>query len=199
MEVFAKFGPFTVGLSDLRGTLAFVRSSREAGWDMRFRTEPRWHLPPLVGRLVRGSLRHPFAGEGAHFRLTVQQLGNGQSVLHRRSSVTVHESTIMRWLGNLGFTALSEFAGAVEQQEARYYETAMRGMRRTSERSARECSADEHSRIRLRRSLLAAAGAVDPVGSHLAVPSSRAAEDYLTHRHWNSTSYRTMAGCLHVF
>jgi hypothetical protein len=43
--------------------------------------------------------------------------------------VAVHESTIVRWLGNLGFTAMDDFAGRVELEEARFIAEAMRAMR----------------------------------------------------------------------
>jgi hypothetical protein len=35
----------------------------------------------------------------------------------------------VRWLGNLGFTAMDDFAGRVEQEEARFFADAMRAMR----------------------------------------------------------------------
>jgi hypothetical protein len=128
-EAYAKFGLFTVGMREVRGQFVFLSSPREVGWDMRFAEAPRWKLPPLAGRLVRGSLSRPFEGEGIHLRLSVRQLGNGQTVLHRASEMEVRESRIMRWLGNLGFTAMSDFAGVVEQQEARFLAEALRGFR----------------------------------------------------------------------
>ncbi len=130
VEAYAKFGPFTVGVSDLRGRFAFLHGRDEVGWDMRFTDEPNWHLPPLAGLFVRSALMHPFRDEGVQFRLSVQQLANGQSVVHRTSSVVVHESTIMRWLGNLGFMAMNDFAGAVEREEALFLSAAMRAMQR---------------------------------------------------------------------
>jgi len=35
----------------------------------------------------------------------------------------------MRWLGNLGFTAMDDFSGRVELDEARFVSQAMRAMR----------------------------------------------------------------------
>jgi hypothetical protein len=129
MDASVKFGPFTVGVRELRGRFVFLRSARETGWDMQFDAQPHWDLPPIAGRMVRGPLRRPFEGNGARARLSVQRLANGQSVIHRRTVVDVHESTLVRWLGNLGFTAMDDFAGRVEAEEARFLAEAMQAMR----------------------------------------------------------------------
>jgi hypothetical protein len=125
----AKLGLFTVGVQQMRGEFVFVRSADEAGWSMRFDAPPEWDLPPIAGRLVRGSLNRPFEGSGVTARLTVKRLGNGQTAIHRRTEVAVSESAIMRWLGNLGFTAMDDFAGRVELEEARFLSEAMLAMR----------------------------------------------------------------------
>ncbi len=119
-EAFAKFGPFTVGLSGVEGRMVFVNSANEMGWHMAFTKQPQWHLPPVTQRFVRAPLRRPFEGEGALFRLTALRNSAGQTVAHRVAAGTVHESTIMRWIGALGFTAMDDFAGRVEQEEARF-------------------------------------------------------------------------------
>ncbi len=129
VDASAKFGLFTVGVEQMRGRFVFVNTADEVGWDMRFSTPPSWDLPPIAGRLVRGSLSRPFQGDGVSARLTVKRLGNGQTVIHRRTDVAVSESAIMRWLGNLGFTAMDDFAGRVELEEARFLSQAMRAMR----------------------------------------------------------------------
>ena len=124
----AKFGPFTVGVRDLRGRFVFVHESNEVGWAMRFANAPAWDLPPIAGRLVRGSLDRPFAGDGAHVRLTVRRGAAGTAVIHRATDLSVRESTLLRWLGNLGFTAVDDFAGRVEAEEARFLAIALRGL-----------------------------------------------------------------------
>jgi hypothetical protein len=129
MEAAVKFGPFTVGVRDLRARFAFVRGEEQVGWTLTFDEEPEWQLPPIAGRMVRSPLRRPFQGDGASLRLTVKRLPTGQSAIHRHSMVAVHESTIVRWLGNLGFTAMDDFAGRVELEEARFIAEAMRAMR----------------------------------------------------------------------
>jgi hypothetical protein len=124
----AKFGPFTVGVRELRGRFEFVRDPGEVGWAMRFANPPTWDLPPIAGRLVRGSLDRPFAGDGAQLRLTVRRGAAGTAVIHRATDLTVRESTVLRWLGNLGFTAVDDFAGRVEAEEARFLAAALRAL-----------------------------------------------------------------------
>jgi len=123
-----RFGPFTVGVRDLRGTLAVLRSPTESGWDLRFVDPPAWDLPPIAGRLVRGPLDRPFEGDGAHVRLSLRRGAGGTTVLHRATDLVVHESTLLRWLGNLGFTAVDDFAGRVELEEAQFLATALQAL-----------------------------------------------------------------------
>lgn len=129
VDASVRFGLFTVGVRDMRGRFAFLRGADEVGWDLRFETPPTWDLPPIAGRLVRAPLNRPFRGEGLQVRLSAKRLTNGQTAIHRRSDVAVRESAVLRWLGNLGFTAMDDFAGRVELEEARFLSEAMRAMR----------------------------------------------------------------------
>jgi hypothetical protein len=129
LDAAVKVALFTVGAHAVRGDLVFVRSPQEVGWAMRFAHPPEWDLPPIAGRMVRTPLNRPFQGNGATLRLTVRRQANGQTAIHRLISFAVHESTIMRWLGNLGFTALRDFAGRVEREEARFLAEAMVALR----------------------------------------------------------------------
>ena len=118
----AKFMIFRVGVSRLIGDFAFVRRDEERGWVMHFRHEPDWHFPLAVNTLIRTSLRHPFEGEGITLRVSVRDRpGPGsQALLSRQASVSVQESAIVRWLGGLGNSAMSDFAGRAEVEENRY-------------------------------------------------------------------------------
>jgi len=129
VDASAKFGLFTVGVRDLRARFVFINTASEVGWDVRFNNPPEWDLPPIAGRLVRAPLDRPFAGDGVTMRLSARRLPNGQTVMHRRTDIAVHESAMMRWLGNLGFTAMDDFSGRVELDEARFLSQAMRAMR----------------------------------------------------------------------
>jgi len=116
----AKFMIFRVGVTKLVGDFVFIRESDERGWMMRFRREPDWHFPLAVNALIRTSLRHPFAGEGITFRVSVRDRAGSQSLLSRQAGVAVQESAIVRWLGGLGNSAMSDFAGRAEVEENRY-------------------------------------------------------------------------------
>ena len=116
----AKFMIFRVGVSRLIGDFAFVRSADERGWSMRFRHEPDWHFPLAVNTLIRTSLRHPFEGDGMTVRIAVRDASAPQSLLTREAGVAVQESAIVRWLGGLGNSAMSDFAGRAEAEENRF-------------------------------------------------------------------------------
>ncbi len=116
----AKFMIFRVGVSRLIGDFAFLRSDQERGWAVHFRHEPDWHFPLAVNTLIRTSLRHPFEGEGITLRVSVRDRSGSQALLSREASVSVQESTIVRWLGGLGNSAMSDFAGRAEAEENRY-------------------------------------------------------------------------------
>jgi hypothetical protein len=44
----------------------------------------------------------------------------GQSLVVRQASLSVQEGAIVRWLGGLGSSAMSDFAGRAEAEENRY-------------------------------------------------------------------------------
>jgi hypothetical protein len=116
----AKFMIFRVGVSRLVGDFVFVRGDDERGWMMRFRREPDWHFPLAVNNLIRTSLRHPFSGDGITVRISIRDRAAPQSLLTREAGVSVQESAIVRWLGGLGNSAMSDFAGKAEAEENRY-------------------------------------------------------------------------------
>jgi len=120
VDASAKFMIFRVGVSRLIGDFAFVRSNEERGWAMHFRHEPDWHFPLAVNHLISTSLRHPFEGEGITVRISVRDRPGSQTLLSREASVSVQESAIVRWLGGLGNSAMSDFAGRAEAEENRY-------------------------------------------------------------------------------
>ena len=120
VDLSAKFMIFRVGVSRLVGNFAFVRSNDERGWAMHFRREPDWHFPLAVNHLISTSLRHPFEGEGITVRISVRDRPGSQTLLSREASVAVQESAIVRWLGGLGNSAMSDFAGRAEAEENRY-------------------------------------------------------------------------------
>ncbi|MEQ1693053.1 MAG: hypothetical protein ABMA00_17315 [Gemmatimonas sp.] len=125
----AKISFFRVGVSNLVGTFAHRSTPTERAWDMRFTQEPEWDLPPLAEQLLHTPLRRPFEGAGVQFRIGFIRGTNGQTVLARSVVLAVRESAIMRFLGNLGFTAMSDFAGKVEEEENRFLAEAFAALR----------------------------------------------------------------------
>ncbi|MEO7522040.1 MAG: hypothetical protein ABIW79_09515 [Gemmatimonas sp.] len=129
VDALAKIGLFTVGVTKLQGDFVHVSTNSERAWAMRFTKDPEWHLPLIAERLLRSPLRRPFMGEGMLFRLGVRTGPEGATLLGRIFSVAVRESAIMRFLGNLGFTAMSDYAGTVEEEENRFIAEVFQAMR----------------------------------------------------------------------
>jgi hypothetical protein len=120
IDASAKFSIFRVGVTSLVGDVMTVRAANERGWLTRFRREPDWHFPLAVNNLIRTSLRRPFSEDGITFRVTVRDAPSAQTMILRDLRVLVQESAIVRWLGGLGSSAMSDFAGRAEAEENRY-------------------------------------------------------------------------------
>ncbi|MEP6832019.1 MAG: hypothetical protein ABJB74_01440 [Gemmatimonas sp.] len=125
----AKFGMFTVGVSDMIGSFVQVRTPTDRGWLMRFQKEPDWHLPLAAKQLLRSPLRRPFAGSGILFRVGFRNAPNWPTMMYRKFDVAVHESAIMRFLGSLGFGAMNDYSGEVEAEENRFLAEMFAAMR----------------------------------------------------------------------
>ncbi len=111
---------FNIGATGLTSEVALTHTSQSLSAQMTFRQEPHWHLPLAVSHFVRGSLRRPFEGSGAQYRVAVSSPDGNRTVLEREGDVTVQESMIMRWFGGLGAHAFREFSGPAEVQESAY-------------------------------------------------------------------------------
>lgn len=129
MDLFAKVRIFTVGATGLAADFSFVRTARERGWSMRWEREPEWHLPLAVRHFIRAPLRRPFERGGTTLRITVRDEDAGPTLLVRQLRTTVRESAILRWMGALGFTAMSDFTGASEVEENRFLAEAFDALR----------------------------------------------------------------------
>ncbi|MFL5583110.1 MAG: hypothetical protein ACJ8AO_22305 [Gemmatimonadaceae bacterium] len=128
-EAFAKVMIFTVGVTDLVADFSFVRGAHDRGWLLRFDREPTWHLPLAVRHLIRAPLRRPFEGGGTVLRIAVHDSAGAQTHLTRHLTTTVKESAILRWMGSLGFTAMSDYTGPTEVEENRFIAEAFDGLR----------------------------------------------------------------------
>ena len=120
IETRAKVGMFNVGLSQLVADFTIVRTATERGWNLHFTRPPRWHLPFGVARLMNASLKRPFEGEGSTFRIGFRDHEGGPTTISRATRGFVRESAIVRWMGGLSGTVGGDFAGASEQEEARF-------------------------------------------------------------------------------
>ena len=136
-EAIAKMGIFSVGFSNLVGEFVHIDRPRERAWQARFRSEPKWHLPLIAEQLLSSAIRYPFEGPGVYVKLGMRTGPNGQTISERVVDVAVKESAIMRWIGNLGFGAMTDFAGSVEEEENRFLTELFRAMRADMEALAR--------------------------------------------------------------
>ena len=125
----AKSSVFTVGFRRMVGEFVHTKSASERGWVMRFAKEPDWDLPLLAEQLMHSPLRRPFEGQGVQLRVGFSKGAEGQTIFSRVLTLVVRESAIMRFLGNLGFTAISEFAEKSETDTNRFLAEAFAAMR----------------------------------------------------------------------
>jgi hypothetical protein len=124
----AKYKMFRVGFSELIGDFIIQRGPHATGWLVRFRQEPKWKLPLFTETLIRTPLRRPFQGRGSELYLAVHD-GGAQSLLVRRTHTEVKESAIIRWIGSLGATAMSDFQGRAEAEQNRFLHAAFAALR----------------------------------------------------------------------
>jgi hypothetical protein len=129
MDASIKYGLFTIGFSNLTGDFVHAESPQENAWQLRFTREPTWHLPLMAERLLSAAIRYPFEGTGVYVQLGLRLGPSGQTLSERVVDVAVKESAIMRWLGNLGFGAMTDFAGTVEEEENRFLVELLQAMK----------------------------------------------------------------------
>lgn len=130
IDASVKFKIFRVGFRRLVGSFAFERGTRHRELVMRWQREPEWRFPLAANQLIRTPLRTPFEGRGIELRLGVRDDLARQTMSLRHLRFVVHESAIMRWLGNLGATAFGEYEGQVEAEENRFLATFFEALRR---------------------------------------------------------------------
>lgn len=111
---------FDVGMSAMDADVEMVRTAHEQGLSIRFRSEPKWHFPLAVTRLIRTPLRRPFAKEGALFRFTVRDSLGAQTVVSRTVRMAVQESAILRWLARLNRAAADDFTPTADIESDRF-------------------------------------------------------------------------------
>jgi hypothetical protein len=117
----------TVGFERLRSDFIITRRERERAWTVVSRQEPEWVLPMFTATLLRAPLRRPFMGNGSSFRIGVHE-ERGVTVLSRRATLTVQESTVLRFVGRLGARAFNELEDETEADQYRWLRSVFTAM-----------------------------------------------------------------------
>jgi hypothetical protein len=120
VDAMTKAWVFKVGLKQLIADVTLTRDAHEKGFVARFRREPDWEFPPLVEQMLQTPLRRPFEEGGATLSYAVRDSAGAQTLALREYRIAVQESTIMRWFGGLGRSALDEFRKGAEKEADRF-------------------------------------------------------------------------------
>jgi hypothetical protein len=115
-----KMGLFRVGVRRLVADVALTRSPVEKAITAHFLEEPDWQVPFLIQPLMRGPLRYPFEGEGSAVGWAAREQADGPTVLEGRYRGQIRESWIVRWLGGLSSSAVSDFRQGAEAEADRF-------------------------------------------------------------------------------
>jgi hypothetical protein len=124
-----KAGLFTFGVRGLVADVTLTRLPGEKGYAASFRQEPEWRLPFLVRPLLRSSLRYPFEGTGSSSALALREQTDGPTELVREFDTRVRESWIVKWIGGVGNTAMSDFRKGAESESDRYSQECLYALR----------------------------------------------------------------------
>ncbi|MDQ3519237.1 MAG: hypothetical protein M3466_12635 [Gemmatimonadota bacterium] len=116
MSFTAKALIFRVGFRDLLGDVTLQRDAHTSGFTATFKREPDWILPLLTERMLRAPLRRPFMNDGAQLTFAISDIARAQTHLTRAYNLTVQESSILRFLGRLGNSAISDFRSGAERE-----------------------------------------------------------------------------------
>ena len=116
-ELAMKVRGFTVGFHDFHADFSILRTDHERAWTVVSRAEPEWTLPLAAHRLLSTPLSRPFQARGVLFRFGVRDSTGAQTILNRRMHLEVQESTILRFIGKLGATAIADYQGNAEREQ----------------------------------------------------------------------------------
>ena len=130
IETKAKVGMFTVGVSNFVTDFTFVHLPGERGWNVHMNRPPKWQLPLGVARLIDGSLKRPFQGDGSTWRIVFKDSAGAPTTISRQTHGFVRESAVIRWMGALSGTVAGDFNGSSEAEEARFFAELFAAMRK---------------------------------------------------------------------
>ena len=116
MSFTAKARIFRVGFRDLLGDVTLQREAHTSGFTVSFKREPDWILPLLTERMLRAPLRRPFINDGAQLTFAISDSAGAQTLATRAYRLSVQESSILRFLGKLGSSAISDFRAGAERE-----------------------------------------------------------------------------------
>ena len=129
MDVTTKFSIFRIGVTEMRGTMAFIRTPAERGWTFRFDHAPEWKLPLFAASMLGSALRRPFEQGGITAKVSFRTGPGGQTLITRELRTAVQESGVTRFLGGLTGSAFSQFDGPAERDENRFNAELFQAMR----------------------------------------------------------------------
>jgi hypothetical protein len=115
-----KAGLFTIGVRRLVADITLTRTPHEKGYTARYSQQPDWRLPFLVKPFLRGSLSYPFEEPGSSSFFALRESTDGPTELVRDYGIRVRESWIVKWMGGLGDSAVSDFRKGAESESDRY-------------------------------------------------------------------------------
>jgi hypothetical protein len=120
VEFSTRAGLFTIGVRRLVADVTLTRERHEKGYTARYRQEPDWRLPFLIKPLLSKSLSYPFEGPGSYSTFALRAVPEGPTELVRDYGIRVRESWILKWMGGLGNSAVSDFRKGAESESDRY-------------------------------------------------------------------------------
>lgn len=119
-SIYARGGWAGVEINRIVADFQLQRSGARRGLAIRWRTEPEWGFPFSADRLIAGSLRAPFEGDGVIVEFGVEDGPQGQLLLVRRLSGRFQESRLVRWMGALAGSVFGSWTGRVEPDGNRF-------------------------------------------------------------------------------
>jgi len=114
-----RMGRFEVGARRIAADLALTRAPGEKGLSARFLEEPDWRLPFLAETLLDDPLRYPFEAPGSEIEWAAREASGG-TLLTGLYRARVRETWILRWLGGMVGSAVSEFRLEAEREADQY-------------------------------------------------------------------------------
>lgn len=128
-SMYARGGWAGVEIKRIVADFVLERTGSRRGFTLRWHTEPEWGFPFSVDRLIAGSLRAPFEGDGVNVSFGFEDGPQGQLLLVRRLAGQFQESRLVRWMGSLAGSVFGSWTGKVEPDANRFLQEAFAALR----------------------------------------------------------------------